>query len=152
MLNLIYYRNAWDGSKATGSQLFASSQLTSTNNGGADGFEQFTINTGGLHLVSGTQYVAFFSASNFFDGLLGTSGWELSASDVYSGGNFVYDNNGNNFASLTTSAWDCGSLCLAGRDTWFIANFSEVSVPEPSILAIIGIDLAGIGFTCRKKS
>lgn len=144
------YVYAWDGSKATGSQLFASSALSTTNNGGADGFEQFTINTGSLQLISGIQYVAFFSASNFFDGVLGTSFWELSTSDAYSGGNVVWDNNGNSFASLTTNTWDCSGSCVGGRDLWFNANFS--SVPAPSTLAVLSLGIFGIGVARRKKA
>ena len=141
------YVYAWDGSKATGAQLFASSGLSTTNNGGADGFEQFTIDTGGLQLADGNQYVAFFSASDFFDGSFGTSSWELSLADAYADGNFVFNNNGDDFSLLTTTNWSA----IGPRDTWFVANFST-PVPEPGTLALLGAGLAGMVLGRRRKA
>ena len=66
------YVMAWDGSKATGAVLWQSAMQTTTNNGGAGGFEQFTFNTGAVPLGGGGQYVLFLSASDYFDGLRGT--------------------------------------------------------------------------------
>ncbi len=72
------YVYSWDDSlnQIAGSSLFASSAMSTTNNGGADGFEEFAINTGGITLSAG-QYVAFFTASNLFDAISGTGKWAL---------------------------------------------------------------------------
>ncbi len=46
----------WDGTRARGGVLYQSASLSTTNNNGSDGFEEFSINTGGLFLTSGSQY------------------------------------------------------------------------------------------------
>ena len=146
------YVYAWDGSKAAGPQLFASGQLTSTNNGGADGYEVFGVNTGGIQLTAGQQYVAFFSASLFFDGSAGGSVWELSISDVYAGGNFVFNNNGSNFNSLTTQAWGCGNNGCGSLDAWFRADLSDGNaVPEAPSWSLALAALAALGAARRRR-
>ena len=125
------YVYAWNGSMATGPQLYSSGVISSTNNGGAGGFEVFSFNTGGIQLVDGQQYVVFLSTSLFFDGLSGHSAWELSNSDAYNAGNFVHINNGNDFSLLFNSPWEDASP----RDLWFKANFS-VPVPVQPTLVI----------------
>jgi hypothetical protein len=148
------YVYAWDGTKATGTQLYASGKVTSSNNGGNGGMELFSFNTGGIELQSGVKYVAFLSASNFFDGIGGTSQWNLSHSDVYLGGEFVYENNGSNFSQLLASPWDCNSFqSIGGRDTFFIANFSAPrAVPEPATALLLGSGLLGlVGLNRRRK-
>jgi len=140
------YLYEWDGGKAIGPELYSSGMLNSTNNAGLDGMELFTFNTGGIALLSGTKYVAFLSASQFFDGQEGTSGWDLSASDIYSGGEMVFDNNGSNFDDLFGSDWDSYVRSKEGRDTFFVARF----VPEPASLTLI-IFCLGIFSLLRKK-
>lgn len=98
---------AWDGLKATGPILYQSGALTTTNNGGLDGFERIQIVIqGGLAVTAGAQYVAFFSASNLFDGQSGDSQMGALIPGTYDGGGFVHLNNGANFSSLTTNNWE----------------------------------------------
>jgi hypothetical protein len=140
------YVMAWDGTKATGGILYDSGKKTT--NGGFSR-EQFTFNTGGTTLNSGQQYVAFLSASNFFDGIDGSAyvEWINTGIDVYSGGNFVYAGNGSNFSQLTTNSW---SNFYPTNDLAFKANLSSASaqpVPEPS--SSLGL-LAFGGFVAGK--
>lgn len=141
------YVARWDGSKATGSMLFTGPKMETTNNGGADGFEQFTVDTGNISLTGGQQYVAFFCASNYFDGVYGTSQWGITDSpqDAYDGGNFVYLNNGSNFSLLTAYNWEQWT----DQDLAFTIN---VMVPEPANLAVYGM-LCGLGLMgiCRRR-
>ena len=98
---------AWDGLKATGPVLYQSGALTTTNNGGLDGFERIQIIIqGGLAVTAGAQYVAFFSASNLFDGQSGDSQMGALIPGTYDGGGFVHLNNGANFSALTTNNWE----------------------------------------------
>jgi hypothetical protein len=139
------YVMAWNSalSRATGPILFQSGMLTTTNNGGAGGMEQFTINTGNLALVTGQKYVAFLSSVNHFDGVRGDAtlgDTSHTGQDQYSGGEFVFKH-ASNPSNWTSGAW----IVDVGRDAAFRATFSAPAeaVPEPSSLALLGI--GGIG-------
>ena len=141
-LDFAAYVYAWDGLKATGPALFTSGGMSTTDNGGAGGFETITVNTGGVTLVPGSLYVAFFSASNFFDGIAGTSTWGYLDADGYAGGGFWFSNNGNNFAALTTNNWE--NFVGGGVDDLaFSMEFSPSQVPEPATLTMLALGIAG---------
>lgn len=146
------YVTEWDGFKATGSILYQSGPQSTTK---ARGFEQFTFNTGGIGLTSGKQYVAFLSASNFFDGIEGIAGLGVTGfQDVYSGGDFVFYNNGSDFSLLTQSTWEyIGGIGGIG-DSAFKASFSQAiaSVPEPTtMLGILAFGAFGLGSLRKRK-
>jgi hypothetical protein len=145
------YVMAWDGVKATGPVLYSSGIRSTTNNGGLGGNETFTFSTGSLSLTAGSQYVLFVSASGFFDGANGTASMAAYSTNPYSGGQFVFDNNGNSFADLSTQAWD--NFFGPSFDTAFTATFSEapLSVPDGgSTLALLGLALIGVVGLRRK--
>ena len=104
-LKLAAYVAEWTGGRITGPILWAGPKMGSTNNAGAGGYEAFTVNPH-ITLVPGKSYVAFFSASNFFDGPGGTGGCWTHLNNPYPDGNAVYANNGDNFALLTERRWD----------------------------------------------
>ena len=144
------YVMEWDGAKASGPILYTSSMTTTTNNGGSDGFEQFTFSTGGLSLSSGNTYIAFMSASNFFDGNQGTSSVGYLRADVYSDGGFFFLNNGNDSSQWTTNNWET-FIGNGVQDLAFIANFSGGgAVPEPTTALIWSAGI-GLALTIRRR-
>ncbi|MBL8851881.1 MAG: PEP-CTERM sorting domain-containing protein [Planctomycetaceae bacterium] len=130
------YVMAWDSGArhATGQILYQSAMQSTSNNHGLDGWEEFRFNTGNLSLTAGQQYVAFLSASSFFDDVNGQSAMGFRGADVYAGGQWVNMFNGSEFAMLTTNVW--GNL--AGQDAAFRMTFSTpVNVPEPSSIVLL---------------
>ncbi len=141
------YVMAWNGAMAAGPVLYQSAAMSTTNNGGSGGFEAFTLNTGGLSLTNGAQYVAFFTVSNLFDGAPGTSAVDAISSNNYAGGNLVFLNNGNNFGLLTTIGWSQ----IPSFDLSFQMNLST-AVPEPGTLLLMGLGLAGAALLRRRQN
>jgi hypothetical protein len=120
------YVMAWNGTRATGGVLFESAPQTFA--GPTNIFTPVTINAGGLQLQSGQQYVAFFSASKFFDGSTGLA--TMGSSTGYAGGSFVYYNNGSNFSLLTTNTkWDFTGDSLT--DAAFTMHLTAAAAADP---------------------
>lgn len=147
------YISAWDGSKSVGQTLFSSSDLHTSNNNGANGFEEFEILTSGLSLLSGAEYVAYFSTSYLFDGIRGTS--IVGATDnTYADGNFVYMNNRDNFSKLNSINWNQRKR----SDLAFTMKFSDElqggaqSVPAPTSIVLIGLGLMGLSFSRKNNN
>lgn len=143
------YVMEWDSatSRAKGNILYESGMQSTT---GAAGMEKFVFNTGGTVLTSDKQYVAFLSASNFFDGVTGRSAVGAIRNGVYNGGTFVYNNNGANFSALTANQWSSS----ASFDLAFQASFSQASasVPEPSsMLGLLAFGTLGTGSLLKRK-
>lgn len=144
-----FYVMQWDSinSMASGAVLYQSGMYTTTNNGGAGGFEGFTFNTGGLSLSPGSEYVFFLNASDFFDG-----SWDGAlmgiTTDEYLGGSFALLNNGSDFDLVTTDAW----TIWQDTDLAFTATFSAPSAtPIPGAVWLLGTGLLGL-VGIRRKS
>lgn len=140
------YIYGWDGAKITGSSLFTSGMLSSD---GLTGWETVSVNTGGVNLTTGTDYIFFVSASNFYDGSYGTGALGATNSS-YANGNFFYSYNGNDFGMLSNTAW---SSIGSDYDLAFTLQLSPSSqVPEPStLLLLLGGGLAGLGVVRRLR-
>ena len=110
---------AWDGVKATGAVLYTS-QATNTAHG--LGMRAFSFQSAGVSLRPGATYVAFLSAQ--FDGIIGHAAVGAIASG-YPAGNFVYLDNGGDFARLTNGAWNS----VSDLDLAFSATFEGPRVP-----------------------
>ena len=123
------YVHAWDGEKATGPALFHAGPFTTDNNDGNGGFEAFKIDTGGLQLDAGQQYVAYFTASDYFQGGVHWANPAYLWSDHYDGGGLVFRNNGTDLSLLTTTPWET-FIGDGVDDLAFTMEFT--AVPEPA--------------------
>lgn len=134
---------AWTGTGA-GPDLYTSEYFTAF----FDDFTEVTINTGGLGLTAGQQYVAYFSAYGMENS--GTDNMELgNASAVQVGA--VWDNafggspnhdDWNQVQGDTTYNF-AGSMVFSGADA---------NVPEPGSVALLGLGFAGLAGVRRRKS
>jgi hypothetical protein len=134
------YVSAWDGEKATGPLLFASGETQLTT---PDVLTPVTFDTG-IRVTPGGTYVAFLSASGFFDGLEDNTGLRVEG-DPYAGGGHVALNNGNDFSQIFTTRWGG----LAPRDLAFRAEFTPV--PEPSTMLLVGTAVAAGAARRRRR-
>jgi outer membrane autotransporter protein len=112
----------WDATnnRITGPALFTSGILTAP--AGA-AFVAVNIPTpGGVALNPGTQYVLMFTTSSVSQVNTSAYRWgALTNNTTYPGGQFVFNNNGTNFGSLSTTNWS-----FIAEDLAFIATFSPV--------------------------
>jgi len=118
---------AWDGQKATGPALYESAPRT-TSGEQPQHNEPITFNTGGILLNPGQQYVLLATISKDYAASSGQGSWGVVNPSTYAGGNFVFNNNGDNVNALTTTPW---SSFGTGYDLAFRAAFSPPDPPPP---------------------
>jgi hypothetical protein len=164
---------AWNGSSATGSALYESSAMQTTQYtpplspyppGGCNysltdpgAFQPITFNTGGINLTAGAQYVLFVTISRDYaaDAGEGSGCWGTIHSFgqppvSYSGGSMFWLNDGGN-PNLWTTTWNSGSSLGWG---WlaFKACFSgpcdhDLALPQPSNVNVDATSPAGAAVT-----
>ena len=149
------YVMQWDASagNAVGSALYTSS-IQSGPSASSQRYDFASANT----LLNGNfQYVAFLSASGLFGSITvaeAKAGVEASLSGTYTGGQFVFTDNGDSFGKLTTDPWDFAGG-LPEYQAHFTANFSRAAitaVPEPSSLILLVSGLSALlVMVARKK-
>jgi PEP-CTERM motif len=123
---------AWNGSQPVGPVLFASPALTTT--GTIFSTEQFDVTLGNTYLNGGQEYVAFFTADNYLNGIRADAAMG-STGDLYSGGTFVAHYDDSNFNGLLSSAWSNPF----GGEFELAFNMNLQAVPEPTTLALAGL-------------
>ncbi|MDB5581857.1 MAG: Type Va secretion system autotransporter protein, partial [Bradyrhizobium sp.] len=72
-----------------------------------------SFNTGNIVLTPGQQYVMFLSTSNQQPQANSAYRYGATPDTAYAGGRFVFNNNGANFASLSSTNWSNISIDLA---------------------------------------
>ncbi len=109
---------AWNGTTATGSALSETAPRTLSY--GDSAFHTETFKTGGAAVKAGSQYVIFLSIDKDFESCTNpyTNGWASVADTTYTGGTFVYQNNGGDESQWAGGAWNTFGIDLAFR-----ANF-----------------------------
>jgi uncharacterized protein with beta-barrel porin domain len=114
----------WDATnqRISGSALFASSVFTAPS-GAA--FSPVTINTGSVVLTPGQQYVLFLSTSNQQPQANAAYKYGSVANTAYTGGQFVFQNNGANFNNLSTTNWSTIAIDLAFQALISAGNTGE---------------------------
>ena len=150
-LNVVGQVYAWSGALtggngpqgATGSALFTSSAFTVAATEG--GFGAVTVNTGGVALTTGNNYVILL-ADLGGDG--GNASWAIvSGHPVAFDGGFQFYNNDYTLGSINTSAWDSfgdfGSLSYS-------ASFGG-AVPEPASWALLITGFGLVGAAARRR-
>ena len=142
----VAYVFAWDNVNEfiTGPALYTSSPVTTPN---AAGFQPYTFTIpGGIPVTAGQQYVLFATTSTSAQNN-SSCRWATVPDSVYGGGTFVFQNNGNNFAALSSVAWTTSF----GIDTAFGVAFGgaslDASVPTlgGSALLLLGAGLGLVG-------
>jgi hypothetical protein len=141
-----------NGGQAVGSAFFSSNPFTFTGDVALT-YQAVNIDTASTALVGGAQYVAFLTISNSddYNASVGVTSWGIGPFFQHGanngGGGFVFDNNGNDFSSLTTSPWD--TFADYG-DLAFEMSFSTVPEPSTAVVALLFVG-GGVVRQWRKK-
>jgi len=97
---------AWDGTKATGSALYQSKPKTLSFSDGL--YHKVGFKPTLVPVTPGAQYVIFASIDKDYEKCTNNYefGWGFVGSDVYPGGNFVYQNNAGDESQWTATPWN----------------------------------------------
>lgn len=140
------YVMQWDAANghATGPVMYTSSVVS----GPMFASQRYDFLTTNLAVSSGTQYVAFLSASASLSDIAPTDAYafmETTLLGTYTGGSFVFADNGSDLSALSTDPWQ--SLGAPESQAHFAADFSRSAVstvPEPSSLVLLVTGLSAL--------
>jgi hypothetical protein len=145
------YVYRWDtvNNGLTGPAVFSSVPMTV---GTAPGFQAVTVNTGGVALTPGDEYVAFFSTIGDGGPNNGSAAWGLVSNDAtYPNGTFEF-NNATTFPGLfvpVNPAWNSvgGGPPNNFGDLAFSLSFTTgpAAIPEPPSFVLGGMIAAAFG-------
>jgi len=135
-INYQAYVYAWNGSSATGSALFSSTELALAQ---STGYTPTTIDTGGIAVTPGSQYVAYFHENSG----TGAGYWAAVPTSAYTDGYFV-DGNG-------TTTWNNFLFDSTRGNSEMVLSFDVTSTPEPSTLALATLGGLGLLLKLRRR-
>ena len=141
-----FFVMAWDGTKATGSILFQSAVQQTTTQGSAEIFS-FSPN---VPVTAGQGYVAFINNSGLQATAPDNGALKIAArtdTDAYTGGAFVFQNNGTDFLALTDTDWI--ETSTVAYDIAFAADFTVV--PETGTLLPLFALSSAMGLALARK-
>ncbi len=131
-----FYLYEWDGSKITGDPLFESGRMST---GQQAGYQEFTVDLGGIELNVDQDYVFFVSASDFFDGsesrgtiatvvYINFPGYPLDPTPDHK---LVYNDNGADFSLLSSTEWSKNPADMAVEMVLSAFGLEPGLEPEP---------------------
>jgi hypothetical protein len=129
---------AWDGSKPTGPVLYMSAPLTTSS--GFYPVDTFTLPLDNTPVRNGMEYVVFFTANNYLDGIRSDAMLATTVNDSYSDGMFVTHYGGSSFADLSAWGWYGSQGDVAMNLTY--------DIPEPMSLLLVGLG----GLVLRRRT
>jgi hypothetical protein len=145
------YVMKWESTKAIGPILYESEAQSIA---GSSGLTEYRFDTGDIALESDAMYIAFLSASNYYDNsddhiLLGRlNNFQSTPNPLLDGGGLWRISNGDDFTRLTELSWSGPST----EHLAFTANFVS-PVPIPAPLWLFGSGLLGlIGIAGKSQS
>jgi len=137
------YVMSWQGQRPAGPVLYESQPLATS--GSLFGYDTFTIGFDGPPLGTDQEYILFFSANEFLNGIRSDAAI-ASVSNTYPGGGFYDHYGGFSFNDLLNQDWNqyfAGYFDLAVR-------IELTPVPEPGTVLLLG--LGGLGTVTRRRS
>lgn len=144
----------WTSNRALPDIAYKSPKVTTTNNNGQGGFEEFTFQINKLldHDPFVHDYAIILSTSEYFDGLPGRAriGARLSG-DVYPRGRAYHNGNLDDLSPWfdgPPGSWSrLNSVDLVFKLEWSTAPATVV--PEPSTLLLLAVGLGTLALRCK---
>jgi len=137
------YVMAWEGQRPTGPVLYESQPLTTS--GSLFEYDTFTIGFNGPPLENDREYILFFSANEFLNGIRSDAAMACVL-NIYPGGGFYEHWGGFSFSDLLTQDW---------RQSWadyvdLAVRIEVTTVPEPGTVLLLG--LGGLATVRRRRN